>query len=228
MDDVDELMDALVRAYTVFGVDPVADADELGIGKWLEELHPRDKLGQWRDVIARLIGKDREKRAEIGADITKDLMDRLKEGGFTYSLPKGNYPKRGHSVAVAGFGREFENIDDVTPDDIRQYASDNIRELRKDPTRHLGAWLEGKKAFLDIAEVVDDTLEEGLERARARGEIALYDLGAPEGTDGTRYVPYYRDHPPPPGSPAANALALPEGHENKVQWAGDITPRKRK
>ena len=224
VEDTDELIDAIIRAYTVFGIDPTDGADELGVGNWLEKLHPRDRLGQWREVLGRLLQENRERRAGIPA-VRKEsdpLLEKLRKGGFTYHIGTGNYPDHGNSVAVTGFGKEFDDINDVTRDDIVEYTRANVKELRKDPSRHLGAWLEGNKAFLDVAEVLDDTPEEALERARSRGEIASFDLA----TFTTSYVPYYRDDPPPPGSAAARALALPEGHKDKIYWAGDRTPEK--
>lgn len=230
MDDTDELIDAVIRAYTVFGVDPTEGADELGVGAWLEKLHPRDRYGKWREVLGRLV-RDREQRADIDSwtpppkqevGDASDLMKRLKtDEGFTYHLPTGNYPKHGNSVGVPGFGKEFDHLDQVTEQDLEEYALNNWEELTKDPTRHFGAWLEGDKVFLDVAEVIDDTLEEATERARSRGEIASFDLA----TFKTTYVPYYKDEPPPPGSAAARALALPEGHKDKIYWAGERAPQ---
>jgi len=48
----------LARAYSI--LDP--DGAEFG---WKETLHPRDKYGKWRDVIARLVRRNDEQRATI-------------------------------------------------------------------------------------------------------------------------------------------------------------------
>jgi len=227
--DGDALVEEILRAYAVFGVDPTSGADELGMGDWLERLHPRDKFGQWREVLGRLLGRDGGRRAILGDPgrdaidgVADSLLERLREGGFTYNVPTGNYPKHGNSVAIPGFGKEFDSIDQITRKELVDYTLQNWDELTKDPTRHLGGWLEDGKVFLDVAEVVEDTVEESLDRARSRGEIAAFDLATFE----TSYVPYYRDAPPPPGSAAARALALPEGHKDLIHWAGDSTPRR--
>ena len=54
----------LLRAYSILS----PERQEFGIKEWTEKLHPRDKYGKWREVLARLVRRNDEQRATIGDD----------------------------------------------------------------------------------------------------------------------------------------------------------------
>lgn len=58
----DDWEQQLIRAYNTF----TPEYEELGLREWTEKLHPRDRLGQWREVLAKLIRRNNERRATIG------------------------------------------------------------------------------------------------------------------------------------------------------------------
>jgi hypothetical protein len=112
--------------------------------------------------------------APSSAAIAKAAYDAIqKQGGVTISV-RGEVPKKG--FAVAGIGATEKVIEAVTLKDVREYMRAN-KAILAEPRRFLGAWVSDGKTYLDVPEIIPDR-DEALKTATARGELAIYDLGA--------------------------------------------------
>lgn len=117
----------------------------------------------------------------------------LDEGGFTYRISDGAYPRAGFAVAVSkGPERTFDRP--LTAADIEAFWDDNADIIRagnlvfKDNVC-IGAWRNGDTWYLDLS-IVCRSLDEALVLGRANDQLAVYDLG-----DATSIaIPY---HEPP-------------------------------
>lgn len=135
-------------------------------------------------------GKERRLPKSAVAELRKKIDT---EGGFTYHAPSGSYPDSGVPVGLPEHGQVIPKAD-LTDEALERFAADRW-ELLQEEGRHLGGWLdtETDQVWLDVSDLHTD-LDEALEEARSRGELAVYDLGK-----GEVRVPYSER---PPSGPA--------------------------
>lgn len=106
----------------------------------------------------------------------------LDAGGVTVDVSSGECPTRGYAVGGQAVSRAYE-LGRLRGRDLAQRLRsyhDSHPELAIGD-RYLDTWKatdgDGPTVYLDVVRVVDD-LDEAIEEARLRGEIAVYDLSA--------------------------------------------------
>lgn len=103
-------------------------------------------------------------------------------GGFTYRVHDGMFPKTGFAVALAK-AYERTGPGDLQDHHVADYYADHVRTL--DAAREvygnvcLGAWHYDGQWYLDIS-VVCDSLAQALAWGRENNQIAVYDLATGE------------------------------------------------
>lgn len=106
----------------------------------------------------------------------------LENGGATVS-PSGIVPDSGWAVALPGLGwvqaydgSELDRI--LLRPDVRAWLKARKADLAWQG-RYAGAWVDKGNLYLDMVEIRQDK-EDALQRARARGELAVFNLATRE------------------------------------------------
>jgi hypothetical protein len=115
-----------------------------------------------------------------GSSIVPNIIARsiVRDGGITISTT-GVRPRSGFAIAgirnAAGDKVETVINGEAKPEDVQKFVNEN-KDILSQPNHYIGGWVNDGKTYLDVSEVHNDKAT-ALDKAEARDEIAIYDLG---------------------------------------------------
>lgn len=107
---------------------------------------------------------------ELGT--VKELINSLiSNGGFTYSINGQPTPCKGYAVSIQGREQVY-NLSTANAGLILSYIAANSDKLKTDQY-FFGAWIDGKRLYLDVSTVILDQ-ENALKFGRDNRQLAIY------------------------------------------------------
>ena len=134
-------------------------------------------------------GNDKEKKERIADQVSKGLISKLREGGFSESI-HGVSPKTGYMTAITNKTEKKILLTDVSEKDLHDFILNNFKTLGKEDM-YFGGWLDTDKAtgerwaYFDASKNIQ-SLEEAVKVAASSKQIAIYDLAG----DRSLYIDY--------------------------------------
>lgn len=174
-------------------IDPIVDLRWFSFTGWLpthdssgeitkdfdEGKHPRVPAGQpGGGEFGSGGGGQAEKPDTTEADHLDTLIHELRtKGGFTYQPLTEKEPTEGLAVSVHE-GRTFAKpLADISHDDVKAFILKNAELLMTNPKAHLGGWVDGKNACIDVAIVLpQDAHDKAVELSNQHDQKAYFDL----------------------------------------------------
>ena len=116
----------------------------------------------------------REMGFHTALQVTPELMDEARQGGFTLHDHVGDGPTSGYMVSMDKNTEDSRPMDELTPEVVQAFANKHAEAL-KSPTNYLGGWLDGGRFYLDISSHIPD-LNQATNAAVRNKQLGIYDL----------------------------------------------------
>lgn len=111
----------------------------------------------------------------LALQVSPQLMDEAKQGGFTLHDHIGDAPTNGYMVSLDKNTEDKMPMAQLTPQHIQDFVTKNARSLQ-DPDSYLGGWLDNGNFYLDVSHHFND-LSRAANQAAGASQLGIYDLG---------------------------------------------------
>lgn len=182
-DEFDGSVGRSANGQPIYSIHPAVSADDAMEG----EPEPNNWIGRQAyaeggEVSPLLSGISHlaEKYATADPRIAQAVADRIAEnGGISYHPVTSTQPTTGYAVATHP-GREAILPTAPSGKDVHQYITKNSDAFEKDPGAHFGAWENGGKYYMDVANI-DPDIDSAMGKAKQHNQQAIFDIQ--HGTD---------------------------------------------
>jgi hypothetical protein len=116
----------------------------------------------------------REMGFHTALQVTPELMDEARGGGFTLHDHVGDGPTSGYMVSMDKNTEDSRPMDELTPEVVQGFADKHANALAQSGN-YLGGWLDGGRFYLDISSHIPD-LNRATNSAVRNKQLGIYDL----------------------------------------------------